>query len=375
MSRPKLRCAVSRNRHKKIDRSGANIQTGGSKTASELDRLAGLYPTQVTLKEEAVYALPSGLIDALACEAKGLWNADDTRFEHDLAKATTCGFFRGERFSFPPLETGHGKEIASTELDGKSKQSIQNIRDMLIEDMRDRGASPGLIQDYFRFAEIEDNTVDERRWSYAGWLATSPDFRRQRDTLRLRDKSSRGSSILPRLPISFAGYAEFDAGSARLRDEWLFLYRSWGIENLATWDLPIPMRAEISTPSLYSLSDLSGAGLFLFIPWFLVRDRNLSLYEIAKRQQLIGLHPCLQDWLDAKPKNWGHKRYTVMLKVYVYLELCLKRRYANRVRGRIAAIDAALTAYLLPESSEGIPRSDDTIRKIRQEMNRRLMGH
>ena len=63
-----------------------------------------------------------------------------------------------------------------------------------------------------------------------------------------------------------------------------------------------------------------------------------------------------------------------MFQLYVYIECCLRRRYREKTDGQINRIDSALGAYFnqLDEASVGSIGHDESVRKTRLEMNRRL---
>lgn len=63
-----------------------------------------------------------------------------------------------------------------------------------------------------------------------------------------------------------------------------------------------------------------------------------------------------------------------MLQLYVYFELGLKSRYADKLFGKTKAIDRALGQFfkqLDPDSDGGISVGD-AVKKTREEMSRRL---
>lgn len=133
---------------------------------------------------------------------------------------------------------------------------------------------------------------DERRWSYAGWVATCAEFRRERDKLRRRCPTAKP----PSLPILFTGVTDDEAFVDETSRAWFVFLRRWGIEALTTWELPVPMRAEMTEPALYPYENLSEAGMHLFIPWYLLRDKDIRLYELAERNGLSAMPQPLQNW-------------------------------------------------------------------------------
>ena len=120
-------------------------------------------------------------------------------------------------------------------------------------------------------------------------------------------------------------------------------------------------------------SDIEEAGLHIFVPNYLLRDRNLSIYEIAELQNGPTNIAHLDGWLEHRSAHWGYERYAQMLDLYVYLELAIRRRYGERLKGQIGRLDEAFTGFWL-ESKDGIQvlaRKESTA-KTRQELQRRL---
>ena len=156
--------------------------------------------------------------------------------------------------------------------------------------------------------------------------------------------------------------------------DYMQFYRQWALDTLGTWELPVPMRPELTGPSFYPLSSVSGAGVVLFVPWYLLRDKDITLRELAEHNQIADLPQSLVPWIDGTPKNWGHERYQLMLELFVYLELCLARRYADRLKSNRERLDLAFSRhYCIQKDQLAAPaRMLETIRKTRQEMNRRL---
>ena len=138
-------------------------------------------------------------------------------------------------------------------------------------------------------------------------------------------------------------------------------------------DLPIPMRAETASPALYSYSDVSSAGLLIFAPWYLLRDKDLNVYEFAELRTVPAQTSHLRDWLDGKPKNFGHLRFAILFEMFVFLELCLRKRYAGRLLGKLAKLDRAFARYFRhdPQGHDSLS-ADESLRKVRQFLTKSL---
>lgn len=360
--------ATSRNRKTSQRRAKSPSDLPSASADPAWDQLSAKHPGDARLKVEAIYSLPRGLIDAIVRRVPRLLGAADVKFERDLSEATACGFFRGTRFHYPPLTPRRATPAPKDELDRKTRESTQRIQQMLVDDMRSRGESEENIRRFFEFETVQNTAVEERRWSYAGWLATSGDFRRERDLLRSSAEKCGEQSQPPSLPLTLTGYSD-PTDNNDLAQAFL---RRWGLESLATWELPVPMRPELASPSLYSLTDIGDAGVTLFIPWYLVRDRNISLHDLVDRQRRLHLPAPLQGWLKPKPKNWGYKRFAELLLLYIYLELGLKRRYPARINRNRAKLDSAFADWFAEEEGNCDQTRDDSVRKIRYKLTAML---
>lgn len=384
--RPVIAMAQKRRPQKRSAQASSRGAGSGSRASPQPEQppkvdaawkeLSAEYPGHPALTGGTVYSLPLGLIDEIQRAVQGFFTEEDLAFEFDLAAASPHGFYRQRPFFYPPLQLGQPARVTEeSPLQRRAVRAVENIRNMLADDMRSRGVPASQIQHWFDFAERERDEVEQRRWSYAAWLATSPQFRRQRSRLRsLWERGAADRESLPRWDFSFTGGSRHSAGgqSAEVDEAWVVFSRSWGIEGFATWDLPVPMRPEMAEPSLYPLPDVGGAGLLVFIPWYLLRDKEFDLHALARRQRLLNPATDLEDWLDSKPKNWGHQRYRVMLQLYFYGELCLRRRYADRVRGNLARLDIAFAKFLLADPQDKKRMSDESIRMIRKYLQQRL---
>ncbi|MBA3480401.1 MAG: hypothetical protein H0T51_01170 [Pirellulales bacterium] len=333
---------------------------------SAWDTLHERYRDHPALAAETVYALPPQLLDLLQRDLPCVLPSDDERFERDLTEAATVGFFRKRPIHYPRLNP-----YAAMSPNDSTHQITTKLNDMLEEYMAERGASPETISEYYESADRERTIVEEWRFSYAGWLATSSAFRRDRDRVRLQSKAVTGR--LPAIEQSMtrsSSLPEDDNEAEEFLGVWLPFFHRWGIEELATWDLPVPMRAELSNTTLYDFHDVAEAGIAVFVPWYLTRHRGFDLYSVADQRGLVHSPPELGEWLFPKQKDWGPKRYLMMLRMYVYLELAVKARYAPRMRGKLTQLTEVFAEFFSHFSGESV--SSDTIKKIRLEMNRRI---
>ena len=332
------------------------------------------------LRSDTIYALPEPLIDAIAAEIPDFWNEEEEHFERDLARLGGAGFFLKRSFSYqflPGPKLAEEEARVSREMDERQTKAAGEIRQLMSGSMRECGRRDYQIEAYWTAEEQMLERFDARKWGYAGWLVTHPEFHRACDLFRRKWKSKinklRG---FPVQPMSFFGEVPPDPQEEdrRFYEAYTRFCQSWALHSFATWELPIPMRPELAHPSLYHLPALNEGGITLFVPWYLLRDADLKLRELTEHHLAFTPQPHLKEWLEGKPKNWGYDRYAVMLRVYIHLELSLKARYADKLKGCTGDLDYALGRFLCetPSIMDAEIREAENIRKIRLAMNRRL---
>lgn len=143
--------------------------------------LQRLFPAQEDhLNAEAVYTLPPALLDAIVREVPGFFTAEELAFEKALHKVAGAGFFRGSPINLQLLGSPQSTETADErELRQKVEAATETIEDMLFKDL-----SATQRADREAAAEAIKAKLQERRWGYAGWLITSPEFRTDVEKLR-----------------------------------------------------------------------------------------------------------------------------------------------------------------------------------------------
>lgn len=342
-------------------------------------RLVEAYPEHPALQQETIYAIPEPLIDAILREVRDFFPPGDEAFERELARLVGAGFFLGRPINYPPLSGVSANPAAAGKLqewEERHDRSDARIREMLTDEMRQDGASDKQIEDYWKDEVEALKRIEARRWGYAGWLATDPGFHRARRLFKdMWLKRIEALGGFPDFPMSYFGErpSSPQEGDRPFYDDCIGFYRSWSLHSLATWDLPIPMRPDTFQPSLYHLPATYDAGITIFVPWYLLRDKDLKVAELTKHKLTLNPQPHLGNWFGVK-KNWGYDRFAIMLRLYVYLELCLKARYPARVAGHLEKLDYAFGHFLAQNASaqEVDLSKADSIRKIRQEMARRL---
>jgi len=331
--------------------------------------LCARFPAQTELKS-SLYALPSALIERIQAETKGFFSAEQLAFEEALGAGGRTGFFRGWSFRYPLLGN-------SSEPDEECDVVDRKMRQLTIELIQATGAGEREVDEYFALEKRMKEQVVARERGYAGWLVTDPGFHISRalfqrawsTPLQLRDS-------LPQLPVSYFGEKIKEPPKADIPfhvASCSFL-QAWCLKGLCTWELPIPVQTNVATSSVHPAGSLGDAGCTLFVPWYLARDQKLTLRDIFGRQALVTRLRHLQPWLEKNSEQLGHERFGQMLQFYVYFELALKSRYADKLFGKTKAIDRALGHFfkqLDPDSDGGISVGD-AVKKTREAMSRRL---
>jgi hypothetical protein len=328
----------------------------------------------------ALYAIPERLLDAIEQEAPDFFSAREKRFERDLARYGGVGFHRGQPIRFALLPE---MQPAALNADDRKWQRRLEATDHKIDQLRYEqmvllGRSEAQVQLHYRQREQFRSRVIERQRGYVGWLLTNPDFRAEREAFFAQWKNAlRRVSENDGGPLSL-GQRPDKMPRERTRRFWAdavkFLWK-WGLQAMATPELPLPMDPGLERPSFGEPSDLRAAGTVLFIPWYLVVDKDMQLDELIDNYRLEASLSHLDDWLRAPSgRGWGFERFGLILRLYVWIGLALQRRYPDRMAGQVTHLDRALARFEVGETAteDAIARRADSIRRARTEMNRRL---
>jgi hypothetical protein len=348
-------------------------------------QLTESFPDHPALESETIYALPTELLAAIDVEVSGFFSEEDRQFEQALTRLGGHGFFLQEPFGFTLLdkqkslavEDQSGEAIDPEKEEERWEKTDKKLRDMLTEMMTSDGRTKEEIKRYFAQGPEFEKRMRVKRDGYAGWLVTDPRFRSERDEFcQLWRDHILQFGTLPTVPISLMGEAppKLPKRERRFYSDYMSFYRRWGLESLATWQLPVPMRAEFLGFSHYDLKSVREAGVNVFVPYHLLRDRSLTLYDVAEHRQLLQPTDHLQDWFGVQSNNWGPDRYAVMYQLYVFLELALRRRYGDRLRGKTMMLDQAFARCQegLHADSRDVDATAESVKKIRLNMQKRL---
>lgn len=367
--RPRTRGAAKKKPNRKAS-CGQQLQENSMVDDDpQAQRFFKKYTDHPSLQNDCVYALPIELIKAILSELPEFLSAEDEEFEFDLADSSGSGFFLKRSFQYL-LFTNSDAKIRQRQTDVQT-----TIQRMLAEEMMKNGRTKLQIKRYFQKQHEIDQKLLLRQRSFAGWLVTNPQFRLEcRRFWKSIETRIREQRTFWPIPFSFIG------GPPTVSEEnreffttCMSFYMRWNLDTIASWDLPVPMRADVVTRSLYDLDSLRDAGITVFLPWFQSRDRDITLRELAEWHQLSQPPDHLKDWLEHRPDNWGHDRFAMMLRMYVYLELGLKCRYGNRLKGSLPGLDAAFARYF-KRTTDSLEAEQyaGSVKKVRQELSRRL---
>jgi hypothetical protein len=335
-----------------------------------------VYPSYSEAGEEAIYALPIRLIEVMERELSGILDKKDFQFERDLTAISGLGFAfqRPIVFSHLAILQHSVADGSPARRDIRHDKSSQKIRELMAIELQLEGRSDEDVNEYFRKRETLLSKVRERAIGFAGWLLTYSEFRNDRD--RFREKW--GSKIsaarcFPAFPVSYFGEAlpKVEESEREFFDDYICLYRRWCLDTFATWDLPIPMRSDIAGVSLYPLSSVNEAGVVMFVPWYLIRFKDIALRDVV---DLEGVPTNVKAWVDGDMKNWGADRFSLMLELYCYVEMGLMKRYRSKLQWGRGRIDQAINIYLRSrrgDDTEGDSMAE-TVKKTRLKLNELL---
>lgn len=225
-----------------------------------------------------------------------------------------------------------------------------------------------------RYLTVESQNarhVEVARWGYAGGLALNPTFRQQRDLLREAwNEEIASRCCFPRYPTSILRKPAHDDSPdpSSCEGQFKVWYGRWSLEQLATWEIPLPIFVIPTLPTKYQDLSLGESGLVLHIPWYMLRDKKLKLRDLADHALRVHVNEDPRHYMDGKPARWGHRRLTDALRLYVIWELTLGDRYSDRIDGATQQLEMALGAFWRKAyGREGNDESNaESLRKIRQ---------
>lgn len=340
--------------------------------SAEWHQLSKQFPGRLSDADETVYSLTEPLIRAIECECPGLLARNDLEFELALRRVAGDGFSRGVKFVFPLLADYGGSALPPR------RPGLPTEEDLLASEGLNATQIARALASRARFSAA----LHERQAGYAGWLATNAEFRDEVAQIQ----ASLAEAIvewggIPRLPVEVLGRMFFSPQREYLGQHGQLMqwYGRWNIEQLATWELPLPTTSGLQDVTIYSPDAVASGGLMLFVPWYLLRDKSLTIADVGAARHVAERHPQLAEWFRRGPQSLAYDRYAQMLVLYVYLELALRRRYGERLMGWSDSLDRAFARLLLAKSGSPltVPLNKvesrvQSVRKLRQKMQQRL---
>ena len=328
------------------------------------------------LKCNPLYAIPKELVAEL--RKLRFFSPEDVAFELDLAALTGGGFWKRVRFGYPPLnepvEIGAPLQ-SSIELEGRAAQADSQLLDLLFPVNENSDIERARRKEYQRDAAKFKEKVMHAQAAFAGWLVGDRQYRTELAGLKSRwqEEVDRIGGF-PQFPLSFFGET-LDLSrdfSRECQSDFHLLFRRWGLETIVTWDLPLPMRPGIEQVLRNTLG-LGESGLLAFFPWCMLRNRQITVRQLAQSSWRQDPPKHLSEWLQLSPadnKKLGPVRYERMLFLFRVLELALRPRYGDSPAWNQSKIDQALG--MLSDGNSGDPLGEENVRKVRQALQRGL---
>ena len=306
------------------------------------------------LDKNPLYALPKDLINIIAQQIREVWTSTEVAFERDLAETATGGFFRKRRFHCPFLP------IPKSMREERFDRDLEDLRKDL---MRKEGFSDIQIRSHLQTEQKQNKDMALRELAYTAWLITNRQFLDEKDSYR-RSWEDRVAATgqFPSYPRSFLGRPL--RSNEKNESDFFYCYRRWEIDTFLTWDVPVPMSPQFHQVIYHDTVSLDGAGLYLFLPWYLLKDGRFTLQELAKqlRREVSPSH--LDAWFSltaGRRMKLGYKRLKNFFILYWCYRLALQDRYADQLSGRIKQLDRAFAHYL--------DLGGDSVKKLRLSMS------
>lgn len=325
-----------------------------------------------------LYSMPKRLIDVLAHYVPAVITAEDVRFETRLRDVAATGFCHREPMFSTLLDEIHLNREFSADAIRDSASSLRmpwddQFRDLMATDH----FGPMLNERRESFMSREREAIRQRLLGYAGWLVTHPAY--QEDLLRFRVQHA---PFLQR-PQEMPKRDRLNAGplppenppdnQSDFRFQSLVLLDRWALAGWTTLRLPEPRTPGLFVGDRVPANGISPVGVSMFLPWPLLSDHHFQFEDLIQfyRSRVDLSH--LQEWLTGVP-NWSYERFGKLFEMYLYRQLALETRYAQRLDRQAERLDRAFAAYWEPAESSPhlIDRKIDSVRLIRRKLTRRL---
>jgi hypothetical protein len=320
----------------KIMMDGVIPDTDGTNCA----RFLGQYEARRLDQDQAIYALPSVLLDAITKFLPNWWSPKELEFERELMKfcqkRNALGIaertFLTNQFVRPlPMP------VISRELFDKLGWGTQ----MRFEQL---GVTLELANERLQ-------PLYHQGQSYLGWLLTNPTFLEELADMRRQ-----------RRPRSFRPMPEDTA-----QDRFPAFLDRWVLTGMTSWDLPIPEGPKVPALSTQTTVTRQQSPVAVELPITMPLPTRYPLRDMMGdvARQLTPHH--LAEWrevVERKSEGQGTASFRRMFQVHFWLHYAIERRYPNRIAGHIEPLDKAFGAYL--------ELTVDAIKKVRQAITKRL---
>lgn len=310
-----------------------------------------------------LYALPDDLLIAVNQNAPGWLSTEEISFERDLAAFCKRHHAVGIFHDRPVLYFLKNRERAPTITPEQFAQLGW-----------DRFMTLGQAQNGIDSCLDLMDPVLLRVQGYVGWLLTNPQFIAERDQLRNDwDRAVAALGAIPAYPVRVVddpNVVQPPSGADDVTNTFVsdfnMFYERWTLQSLVTWDLPMPLGANLTghRHQLPTAIPESVGRFTIDIPSTLRLPANFplhSLLEVVQRQQTPA-H--LRPWLDAQDQmheeGLRHGRFGHMFDLAFYRDTVLAGRYLERFQGSVAKLDEAFASFM----GLGV----DSVKKLRLKM-------
>jgi hypothetical protein len=316
------------------------------------------------LSHDPLYSLCDELIDLLRRTPGRLFSEGDVEFERDLIWHCGSGLFCGRGFTYPLDNEPHVPEGSPEE-----EALIEDVQRMFEEDQQ---CSDGRRAAAHHREVVASHSFADTKRAYVAWLVKNHQFQ----TERIELQKTFGEVIIGR--GSFPGHShtyfgESHPGRPFGEQRYIHFYRRWNLDCFRTWDLPLPLDAQLSGLTTHETFTLSSAGVNLFVPWYLCcRGAHIDLRAVVDRLKERDDRDHLSDWFRPTRRVTGGEpderhglvRLARQFWLFRYWHLALRQRYAHQLRGKLEKLDAIFAELL--HTDEG------SIRKARNDLSRHL---
>ena len=173
----------------------ANSITGPSSNHAVWDTFSQRHAGVPFLEHDPLYSLSEELIDSIVRFVPDFFTAEQVKFERDLARTASLGFFLRA-----PLGTAHEsiEHESGPTLAERQEATAGQIDDMLAEELRRIGADKEDREAFFTQHAAQRERIVSRKAAYAGWLLLNAEYRAElRDFRKHREDDVRTRGSIP----------------------------------------------------------------------------------------------------------------------------------------------------------------------------------